>query len=45
MIQKMFKLQKVSFEQSIQEVKEQISGALYSLVADVGRSQRENESH
>ena len=35
MMQKMFELQKVSFEQSIQELKEQISGALDSLVADV----------
>ena len=35
MMQKMFELQKVTFEQSIQEVKEQISGALDSLVADV----------
>ena len=35
MKQKMFELQKVSFEQSIQEVKEQISDALDSLVADV----------
>ena len=34
-MQKMFELQKVSFEQSIQEVKEQISSALDSLVADV----------
>ena len=33
-MQKMFELQKVSFEQSIQEVKEQISSALDSLVAD-----------
>ena len=35
MMQKMFELQKVSFEQSIQELKEQISGALDSLVANV----------
>ena len=34
MMQKMFELQKVSFEQSIQEMKKQISGALDSLVAD-----------
>ena len=34
-MQKMFELQIVSFEQSIQEVEEQISGALDSLVADV----------
>ena len=34
MMQKLCELQKVSFEQSIQEVKKQISGALDSLVAD-----------